>query len=451
MKILQCLNHFLPHQVAGTEVYVWSLSKSLQKLGHRVEILIPNYGKKKTEQYDHDGLDVYQFAEPSIVDRKLIMGQKEPEGLEYFRQHLISSKPDVVHFHELAGSNGISLHHIKAAKDLGFQVVFTFHLAGYSCKTGTLVYQGKTLCDGKIRIGACGSCYLQSKGYSGIKNILNPLSQLFYDVAIDPTKWNSRLGTALGTAFIIKKLKDDLLQLATYCESMIVLSKWYERILLLNGLPGDKIKYIPQGLATSVSTFPGGKMKSSKRPLKLMFLGRISPFKGLHLLTEAIKNIPADLVELNIYGQPDGTDYTETLKQQTKDLRNIHWRGNLEREKVIATLQEHHVLCLCSTFSEMSPLVIREAFAAGIPVLAADVYGNAEQITPGRNGWLFKFNNVDDLEIQIKRLIGEPVLFEKLHITPESNPSFDSIASRYLKIYLSGMPVFSHRHILKEQ
>lgn len=51
-------------------------------------------------------------------------------------------------------------------------------------------------------------------------------------------------------------------------------------------------------------------------------------------------------------------------------------------------------MSLCSTFSEMSPLVIQEAFAARLPVIASNVYGNAEQITHGENGLLFNFNDV---------------------------------------------------------
>jgi glycosyltransferase involved in cell wall biosynthesis len=60
----------------------------------------------------------------------------------------------------------------------------------------------------------------------------------------------------------------------------------------------------------------------------------------------------------------------------------------------------------------MSPLVIKEAFAAGIPVLASNVYGNAEQINDGKNGWLFKFNDSDALKTKLQQLIDDPFLVE---------------------------------------
>ena len=58
----------------------------------------------------------------------------------------------------------------------------------------------------------------------------------------------------------------------------------------------------------------------------------------------------------------------------------------------------------------MSPLVIQEAFAAGIPVLASNVYGNSEQIIDNKNGILFKYNDVKSLLSKLNRLIMEPEL-----------------------------------------
>ena len=61
-----------------------------------------------------------------------------------FNAFLKSEKPDIVHFHELAGSNGIGINHVLAAKKYGAKVILTFHLAGYTCGTGTLIYKENT-------------------------------------------------------------------------------------------------------------------------------------------------------------------------------------------------------------------------------------------------------------------------------------------------------------------
>ena len=102
MKIFHVLNHFMPTQTAGTEVYCWALCKQLQNRGVRAEVVIPNYGKNESSEYEYDGIRVFMYAEPTIVNRALNVGLREPEGLKNFIQHLINEKPDIIHFHEIA-------------------------------------------------------------------------------------------------------------------------------------------------------------------------------------------------------------------------------------------------------------------------------------------------------------------------------------------------------------
>ena len=81
MKVLYILNHFLPSQNAGIEVYGWSLAKKLNENGLDVKIVIPNYNQVVSAVYNYDGIQVHQYPEPSIVDRSLIMGFRQPDGL----------------------------------------------------------------------------------------------------------------------------------------------------------------------------------------------------------------------------------------------------------------------------------------------------------------------------------------------------------------------------------
>ena len=83
----------------------------------------------------------------------------------------------------------------------------------------------------------------------------------------------------------------------------------------------------------------------------------------------------------------------------------------------------------------MSPLVIQEAFAANVPVIASDVYGNAEQITHNENGWLFTFKDSDSLKLQLQQLINNPSLVEKAKNNIKPVKSFSTVASEYLIVY----------------
>jgi glycosyltransferase involved in cell wall biosynthesis len=436
LKIIFVLNHFLPSQTAGTEVYTWALSKYLQEIGIDVKIIIPNYGYSSDDQYVFDGLSVYKYAEPSIVDRSLIMGFRAPDGLVNFKRFIQVEKPDIVHFHEIAGSNGITLKHVQVAKECGVKVLMTFHLAGYTCKTDTMVYKGLTRCNGIIDLKKCSNCYLHSKGFEKQSTYLTAVSNFFYQSSIDSLKWGNPIGTALGTVSIISKLAENLHLLVDNCDRVVCITSWYKQVLLDNGVASNKICYIPQGLPFQVSEveFPS---KVRKMPLRLLFLGRINKFKGLHLLIKALKSVDPESIELSIYGNSDDSDYESGLRLETAHLKNISWKGKLAQNEVVSTMQDHNMLCLCSTFSEMSPLVIQEAFAAGIPVLASNVYGNAEQIRHNHNGLLFDFNDVDDLRIQLLRCINETSLLEELSKNIKNPRSFKEVGKEYLVLYKS--------------
>jgi glycosyltransferase involved in cell wall biosynthesis len=433
LKILQVINKFLPEQTAGTEVYVWALSKALLNIGHNVEIAIPNFNKAIDESYKYDGLTVHKFSENSIVDRALIMGFKKPDGLKNFELLLQQINPDVIHFHEISGSNGITIHHVAAAKSFGAKVFFTFHLAGYTCKTGTLIQNEKNICDGLIIYNKCAACYLHTKGSGFIQSMLLPVSNVLFKANINTTKWNSKLGTALGTLTVIDTLKNNFESIIANTNKVIVLTDWYRKILLSNNVQKEKIEFIPQGLP-----FPSALPKieiQAKLPIRIIFIGRISALKGLHLLIEAILKISSDKVLLEIFGESDGSDYETSLKNITKNESNIFWKGLLPQADVIRTMQEFHLLCLCSTFSEMSPLVIQEAFAAGIPVLASNVYGNAEQINKNNAGWLFEYKNATDLGNKILTLINNPSLITVASKNINPVNSFESIATSYHDLY----------------
>lgn len=435
MKVIQVLNHFLPQQTAGTEVYTWALSKQLQQKNIEVEVVIPNYGKKDSASYVYDELHVFRYAEPSVVDRSLIMGIHKPEGLKEFVAHLQKEQPDIVHFHELAGSNGITLHHVIAAKNNGAKVIMTFHLAGNTCKTGNLLYKDEELCDGLIRLQKCSSCYLHGKGNTAMNALLLPVSTVFNHLGIDTTKWNSKPGTALGTVHLTEQLKKNFETLVQHCDCVVTITEWYKQVLLLNGVKENKISYIPQGLPLQPSAQLNTEIARTSAAIRLIFVGRISRFKGLHLLLEAVMDLPPHQIELDIYGHTGDEVYENEWRKKTEGHNNIQWKGKLQQQEVVQTMRQYDALCLCSTFSEMSPLVIQEAFAASIPVIASNVYGNAEQIKHDVNGLLFRFKDVASLKEQLQRCIDEPVLLQSLKKNLKPPRSFKEVGDAYEQLY----------------
>ena len=170
-------------------------------------------------------------------------------------------------------------------------------------------------------------------------------------------------------------------------------------------------------------------------PLRLVFIGRIDPFKGVHLLLDAIAEMCPEELELDIYGQAVDEAYYRKCIERSRNWTHVKWKGVVGQQQLIPLLSTYDALCLPSTFSEMSPLVIQEAFAAGIPVIGSDVYGIAEQVKDGINGLLFPFNNVEALRRQIRRLIDQPEILDQLTVNTQEPPSFTRVAGQTMKVY----------------
>lgn len=433
MKIVQVVNFFLPDNVGGTEVYVKNLSTKL--LLHPIEVVIlrPDYWGKADYQYE--GIPVIFYSENPKSTTKQIKGFEAPDGILNFKQALQKINPDIVHFHEITGSNGITLYHIEVAKQLGLKVILTFHLSHYTCKTGNLIFKQKEICDGRIDTRRCSECYLQSRGVNKFYSIIIPISKLLNDLKLKPNHWRPRIGNLLGVTNQINEVKKGLNFLVKTCDRLVSITEWYKNVLILNGVPENKISVIKQGHYFHPNPQQVLIENRKDSSLKIVFFGRITRFKGLHILLEALNQLKCNNITLDIYGQKGDDEYFELCQKMSSDNKNINFQGVVKETMVVEIMKNYDILALCSTFSEMSPLVIQEAFAAGIPVIASKVYGNSEQIVHNENGLLFEFKSVQSLKVQLKRLLTEPNLLEILKLNIKTPKDFKQIKEEYMDLY----------------
>ena len=434
MKVIHVLNAYLPDQIAGTEIYVNALARELKSLGVESKILIPNYGFNDTTIYKYEEIEVIKYAEPTPATREIITGQQAPGGLQNFLKILKKESPDIVHYHELAGSIGIGNYHLKGSNAAGFKNIITLHVAKYSCKTGTLMYMGKEKCDGIIRKIRCSKCWLNHKGEVGLrKNVITAGFTFTNFFNIDTSVFKNELGTALAFPKLIKRFKNTLFDIKANTSKIIVLTDWYKNILIKNGINSNHLQVIYQGLP--IKTVPVKVVKQLSQKLRIIFVGRISHFKGIDILLRALQQIDQRLFLLDIYGGSNEDDYLQRCKSLSASIESVQWKGTLAPEKVIETIQQYDIICIPSTVSEMGPFVLKEAFAAGVPAIASDVYGNAEQIEHGKNGWLFKYNNIADLRNNIENLISNPslIIAAGLHMKPVKK--FSLVGQEHAALY----------------
>jgi glycosyltransferase involved in cell wall biosynthesis len=425
----------MPQQVAGTEVYTWALAKSLQKKGNNVTIVIPNYNCHLSNEYFYDGLTIRQYAEPNNIDKRLRSGKRPPDGIGAFEKLIKDIEPDIVHVQELAGSSGIGIYHLRLLKKMKVKIIFTMHLARYSCFSGTLMYKNERPCSGLIDIKRCTQCALSKVSNNDISRyILYKASMPLYNLNINTGRINHSFGTALSYPFIVNNLRNSLLEIVDLCEKVVILTDWYKEVLTKNGVPENKICLVKQALPFAVP-IEIVKNVQVKTPVKLIFIGRIGPVKGLHLLLEAIQDISEDKITLDIFGAVNDEKYFETWKTKTEAKPNIRWKDLLPQKEVVSTMRQYHALVLPSTVGEMSPLVIQEAFAAGVPVIGSNVAGIAEQIKDRKNGLLFEFNNVLALKNVLLLVLDNPAILDELKENIVSPGSFEIVVDEMIQIY----------------
>jgi glycosyltransferase involved in cell wall biosynthesis len=157
---------------------------------------------------------------------------------------------------------------------------------------------------------------------------------------------------------------------------------------------------------------PGLESNASQRvsfvPVRIGFVGTLVWHKGLHVLLEAVRQLPVGAWEMEAWGALDTfPDYTDELRRMAAG-RPVHLRGAFPNEQAAEVYSRFDLLVVPSLWPENSPLVIHEAFMAGVPVVAARIGGIPELIHDGVNGVLYDAHSASSLADALRGLILRP-------------------------------------------
>lgn len=137
--------------------------------------------------------------------------------------------------------------------------------------------------------------------------------------------------------------------------------------------------------------------------LRLIFVGRLSPVKGLRVLLTAFaaaRETNPDL-SLTIVGNGDDRPMLETLSAPFGDA--VKFTGALNQSEVADALAQADALILPS-FAEGLPVVLMEAMAAGKPVICTQVAGVRELVEDGVSGFVVPAGDAESLADRISAL-----------------------------------------------
>jgi glycosyltransferase involved in cell wall biosynthesis len=153
--------------------------------------------------------------------------------------------------------------------------------------------------------------------------------------------------------------------------------------------------------------YPFGYFRASPVPLEsvlhvdkvdIVYVGQFIHRKGLDILLKAIQPLleKNPQIRLSLIGAGPEQASIEAGLRKNCLLRSVELEGPHPSSRIHERLARASLLVLPSRWDGWG-LVINEAFAAGVPVIASDRCGGADLIVPGVNGYRFRSENVDDL------------------------------------------------------
>ncbi|SFV31367.1 glycosyltransferase family 4 protein [Thermoflavifilum thermophilum] len=195
-----------------------------------------------------------------------------------------------------------------------------------------------------------------------------------------------------------------------------VVSDFIRRDLMSIGIDGKKVSVIYNGIDVSENN-PHPRNTEKKEIMRLGIVGQIIPRKGHHVLIAALGKLKAAgyATLLEIWGTGDD-DYMQQLKKQIQELQledAVIWKGyERDRNKIYQSID---VLIAPTTYpQEPFGLIVVEALARGIPVIASNGGGFPEIIEQGKNGFLFDTGNAEELAQCIEQIYLHPDLRKKM-------------------------------------
>lgn len=179
-------------------------------------------------------------------------------------------------------------------------------------------------------------------------------------------------------------------------------------------------------------------IKESKK-LHIGSVGRMVPLKNQLNLLESVALLPDEIqrdMEVHFFGDGECLSQLKQFHQNniTNVVVNFHGMVN-DREFIYSNID----LLVVTSETEGLSMVIIEAMANRIPVIATDVGGNPKLVINGQTGWLFNYNDDEKLSEYIQRIIDDRQLImeygDNAFEYVSANFSIDSAAKKYSQLY----------------
>ncbi len=209
----------------------------------------------------------------------------------------------------------------------------------------------------------------------------------------------------------------------------------------LSGRKGLRITTIPGGI--DLDRFAPAP-EATIEP-RILFVGRILPHKGVHILLEAFRHLQDLDLELAIVGRHSDPEYSATVRKAAAGL-NVRFVESASDEVVIRFYQTSRVTVLPSlhdpsqgVVSELMGFTPLESLACGTPVIVSDAGALSEFVEQGKSGFVVPEHDPLELANAIRR-----TSISEIHLTMRRASclsvqaySWAEVVRRHYKLYYS--------------
>ena len=277
---------------------------------------------------------------------------------------------DVVHVHNTWFS--ISPAVFESLDQAGFPTVFTLRNYRVACVQSLLFREGRVCTDcvgGSALPGIHHRCYRDSFTLSAVAAATSSLARR-------RGTWNR-------------------------ANRLIAMSESQRHILVEAGLSDDQMDTVPNAVLD-----PGLRTTSPARSNRILFVGRLAPEKGVNLLLDAWQRLPAEHgFELALIG--DGPMRQNLRSRLPVGVELIGWQ---DPARVREEMLSGRALLFPTRGLEPFGRGVIEAFAAGLPVLAAARGGAGEAVAKVGPDWCIGSDSAEDWAAAISRLTDDALV-----------------------------------------
>ncbi len=358
----------------GVESHTQDLARALARRGHRAHVLCLDYSGEH-EPYsvhtsEHEGVEVRRMAYQYHDHGALADVVYNRKTIDVVMAWMAETPCDVIHVHHLTG---FGLGVLRAIMDLGQPLVMTLHDYWPFDPRGQLLHT-----DGHV-----------SNAADAQRTAASLAATWTHLMPSGTGRAEGPKGEALGDdVAAVEAMHAYARECLGHANALLTPSAAAREVYVRSGIPADSLQVLENGievdeLGDEVRALRAGR-SADPDDLHLGVLGSVLPSKGVLELARAFTAAALPNLTLHVHGAlppyHGDSSYVDALQELAGEHARLVVHGPYERAGLAAILAGLDGVAAPSRWEEVYGLTVREARAAGLPVLVSDA-GDLPSVT----------------------------------------------------------------------